>query len=133
MNIFLSYSHADKKWAEKLRSGLIKAGITVRSSLDDIDPGENWHLEVGKALAKSDAMVVLLSPDAVKSLHVRSEIEYALSSAQFRDRLIPVLVEVTDDVPWILRKLQFIRATKDVPATVRRIVTALQKSSTVAA
>lgn len=73
-------------------------------------------------------MVALLSPDSVASRDNRAEIEFALVSPHFRDRLIPVLVKPTDDVPWILRKQRFIRATKNVGETVNRVVEALQQS-----
>lgn len=132
MNVFLSYSHADKKWADKLRSGLMTAGFQVWNPADDIGTGLNWHLEMGKALERSDAMIVLLSPDSVDSPSVRSEIEYALSSSQFRGRLIPVLVRPTDEVPWILHKQQFIRATKDINETVRHVASALKKAQAAA-
>lgn len=128
MNVFISYSHADKKWADALRSGLTEAGFEVSVPGDDIEAGENWHLEIGKALDRANAMVVLLSPDSVASRNNRAEIEFALGSPHFRDRLISVLVKPTDDVPWILRKQQFIRATKNVGDTVHRVVTALQQS-----
>jgi hypothetical protein len=128
MKVFISYSDADKKWADALRSGLTDAGFEVTVPADDIEPGENWHLELGKALDRANAMVVLLSPDSVASRHIRAEIEFALVSPHFRDRLIPVLVKPTDDVPWILRKQRFIRATKNVDETVHRVVEALQQS-----
>ncbi len=59
-------------------------------------------------------MVVLLTPDAMRSRWVRSEIEYALGEARFRGRLIPVVVGSPEklrdeDVPWILWKLKTIR------------------------
>ena len=128
MNVFISYSHADKKWADALRSGLAEAGFEVTVPGDDIEAGENLHLAIGKALDRANAMVVLLSPDSVASPNIRAEIEYALGSPHFRDRLIPVLVKPTDDVPWILRKQQFIRATKNVAETVHRVAEALQQS-----
>ena len=128
MNVFLSYSEADRKWAEQLRSGLSEAGLEVWNPGRDMLPGSNWHLELGKALERSEAMVVLLSPDSVKSSSVLSEIEYALSASQFRGRLISVLLRPTEEVPWILQKLPFIRATRDVSETVQRITAALDKS-----
>lgn len=128
MNVFISYSHTDKKWADALRSGLTEEGFEVTVPGDDIEAGENWHLEIGKALDRANAMVVLLSPESVASRYIRAEIEYALGSPHFRDRLIPLLVKPTDDVPWILRKQQFIRATKDVDETVHRVAEALHKS-----
>ena len=128
MNVFISYSQADAKWAEALRTGLADEGFSVSDPFTDMCAGENLHLEVGKALARADAMVVLLSPDSAASPYVRAEIEYALSSPQFRDRLIPVLVKDTDDIPWILLKQQFIKATKNVNETVLRVAGALHKS-----
>lgn len=132
MNVFLSYSHADKKWADTLRSGLIEEGFQIWNPADDVGAGMNLHLEIGKALERADAMIVLLSPDSVSSPSVRSEIDYALSASQFRGRLIPVLVKPTEDVPWILQKLQFIRATKDVSKTVRHVTSALKKAEAAA-
>jgi hypothetical protein len=130
MNVFLSYSHTDEEWADVIRSGLTRAGYQIWNPVDDIGAGVNWHLETGRALERSEAMIVLLSPDSVNSPSVRSEIEYALSGSQFRGRLIAVLVRPTpmDEVPWILQRQQFIRATKDVDETVRQVASALKKA-----
>ena len=128
MNVFISYSQADEKWVEALRSGLAKAGFSVSDPAGDICAGENLHLEIGKALAMAEAMIVVLSPHSAASTSVRAEIDYALSSPQFRDRLISVLIKPTEDIPWILRKQRFIRATKDTRETVRRITEALHAS-----
>jgi hypothetical protein len=127
MKVFISYSEADEKWVRSLRSHLSEEGFEVWNSASDIAPGDNWLLKSGRALQAADAMIVLLSPDSVKSDWVRSEIEYALSSPQFRGRVIPLLIKPTDDIPWILRKLHFIRASKDVDETVNRVVAILQK------
>ncbi|HEY5041750.1 MAG TPA: toll/interleukin-1 receptor domain-containing protein [Verrucomicrobiae bacterium] len=127
MKVFISNSEADEKWARLLRSRLSEEGFEVWNSANDIAPGDNWLLKSGKALQNADAMIVLLSPDSAKSDWVRSEIEYALSSSQFRSRVIPLLIKPTEDVPWILHKLHFIRATKDMDETVNRVVATLQK------
>jgi len=127
MKVFISYSEADEKWVRLLRSRLSEEGFEVWNSASDIAPGDNWLLKSGRALQTADAMIVLLSPDSAKSDWVRSEIEYALSSPQFRGRVIPLLIKPTEDVPWILHKLHFIRATKDVDETISRVVAILQK------
>jgi hypothetical protein len=127
MKVFISYSEADEKWVRLLRSRLSEEGFDVWNSASDIAPGDNWLLKSGRALQTADAMIVLLSPDSAKSDWVRSEIEYALSSPQFRGRVIPLLIKPTEDIPWILHKLHFIRATKDVDETISRVVAILQK------
>lgn len=128
MKVFISYSGADEKLADQLRSALTKHEIEVWDPASQIAPGENWGLKYGKALENSDAVVVLLSPDSVKSDWVRHEIEFALSAQQFRDRLIPVVVRPTDEIPWILRRMKVIKATKDIEETARRIANALRKA-----
>ncbi len=128
MKVFISYSGADEKWADRLRSALAKYEVDVWDPASQIAPGENWGLKYGKALENSDAVVVLLSPDSVKSDWVRHEIQYALSSPQFRDRLVPVVVRPTDEIPWILRKMKVIRATQNADETARRIADALRKT-----
>lgn len=126
MKVFISHSHADEKWADVLRKRLSEEGIEVWDPSLEIAPGENWGLKYGKGLEASDAMIVLLSPDSAKSDIVRHEIDYALGSPRFRDRLVSVLVRPTADVPWILEEKHFIRATKDVDKTVGEVARALK-------
>lgn len=106
MQVFLSYSEADRAFARKLSSRLSEQGLDVYDPNDDLFPGDNWPLKIGKALQESKAMVVLLSPDSMKSEWVRSEIEYALGDHNYKGRLFPVLVRPTHKIPWILRDIQ---------------------------
>ena len=134
MKVFLSYSQSDKKWADYLRKSL-PAHFSESSGLNEIElwdpakelePGANWRLESGKALQNADAMLVLLSPDSVKSEYVQSEIDYALASPQFRGRVISLLLKPTKDVPWILRNQPFIEVSAEREATVTRVAGALK-------
>ena len=128
MRIFLSHAHADAEQALGLSAALKKEGYEVWDAANDAMPGSNLHLEVGRALDRSDAMIVLLSPNAAKSPSVQGEIDYALGSPKFRDRLFPVLVKPTTDVPWILERLQWIDATMDPSQTAHRVIDALRKA-----
>ena len=125
MQVFLSYSVADRDFARQLGSQLSKRGCEVWDPTDQLFPGDNWPLKIGEALQESKAMVVLLSPDSMKSEWVRSEIQYALGSRNYERRLFPVLVRPTQEIPWILSKFQILRA--DDPAKVGdAIATALR-------
>lgn len=106
MQIFLSYAHADEAFAKALASQLQRRGFSVWSPAEEVLPGDNVWLQTGEALKKSRAMVVLLSPDSVRSEHVRHEIEYALGDSNYAGRLFPVRVRQTPDVPWILRRFK---------------------------
>ena len=89
IQVFLSHVPSDGPWARELSEQLAPAGVRVVDPISDLLPGDNWSLEIGRALDESEAMVVLISPTAVKSNWVLNEIQYALGSEKFQDRLIP--------------------------------------------
>ena len=129
MQVFLSYSDADRDFARELASQLSKRGCEVWDPSDQLFPGDNWPLKTGEALKESKAMVVLLSPDSMKSEWVRGEIQYALGNRNYEGRVFSVLVRPTADIPWILRKFGILRANKDPEAISRHIATALGKGA----
>ncbi|MEX2215419.1 MAG: toll/interleukin-1 receptor domain-containing protein [Phycisphaeraceae bacterium] len=109
MKVFLSHSDKDGPVAEKLAASLTQAGLEVwRTAL--LLPGDNWASKLAEALETSDAMVVLISPDAMASTHVRREIDFALGSTNYKDRLVPVQIRATKNIPWILNRLHVVRA-----------------------
>jgi len=118
VQVFLSYSDADRDFARQLASQLSKQKCEVWDPSDQLFPGDNWPLKIGEALKQSKAMVVLLSPDSMKSEWVRGEIQYAIGSRDYEGRVFPVLVRKTADIPWILRKFDILPAGS--PATISR-------------
>jgi hypothetical protein len=125
MQVFLSHVQSDGAWARELSQQLSAAGIRVVDPFSELLPGDNWSLKIGKALEDSEAMVVLISPEAVKSTWLRSEIQYALGSEKFQNRLIPVQVHPTDDFPWVLRHMRWVEGS---PAEAgKRIVKILEE------
>ena len=113
MKVFISHAHTDESLVKKVVTVLEDAGLEVWDDTREIMPGDNWADKVAQALQESDAMVVLLTPDALRSSWVRWDIEYALGEPGYRKRLIPVLVGdpkefPKEEIPWILRHLRMI-------------------------
>jgi TIR domain len=113
MQVFISHARADEVLVKKLANALEHAGLDVWNPEREIMPGDNWAEKIAEGLEDSEAMVVLLTPDALRSRAVRREIEYALGNKSFNMRLIPVLVGSPDrydenSIPWILRHLEMI-------------------------
>ena len=123
MKVFISHSLKDGAAAGKLAAVLRTKGFQVTHPGEEIAPGENIALKIGQALQDAQSMVVLLSPDAMKSQWVRHEIEHAIMSPRFRGRLIPVMLHKTDSYPWILRKLEV------VPYDLAAIATRVRKTA----
>ncbi len=131
MQVFLSYSQKDHKSAEQLAFQLQKAGLEPWLDSWKVNPGSNWALEVGRALESSEAMVVLLSPEYLASPHSEYEIKFAIGSPNYKNRLIPVLLKPVPELPWILRRQQFIDATRldDLSLAWKRVIRTLQKEA----
>lgn len=107
LTVFISYEQKDEKLARKIGESLKKAGLNVWDYRRELLPGDLWSDKASKALRDSDAMVVLLTPESARSQQVRSEIDYALSRNNFKNRLVPVIVGSSEkiskkDFPWIL-------------------------------
>ncbi len=113
MRVFISHGYTDEPLAKKVATGLEKGGLQVWDAMREISPAENWDDKVKQALQESDAMVVLLTANALRSSWVRREIEYALGEQSYRQRVIPVLADDPEelhrhDIPWILKRFQMI-------------------------
>jgi hypothetical protein len=136
MKVFLSHGQRGLPIARKVAVELAQAGLSVWLAEDEILPGDNWGERVSTALAECDAMVALLTGDAVSEDSVRWEIGYAMGQQTYRERLIPVLVgseaEVPGDrLPWILERFQHLRLRRpeDAPQLARSIARLLMTPS----
>ncbi len=133
MKVFFSYAEADRKIAESLATKLAEDGFEVWNPNRELLPGDNARLRAGRALEESDAMVVLLSPQANQSRFVRQDIEYALGSPRYKGRLVPVLVKPTEVDFWILKKFPMVTVGKDIGEGARKIAAYLRRGVQLAA
>lgn len=127
MQVFLSYASADEAFAKALSSHLRKKDISVWSAGEDLLPGDNFGRRIGDALEESNAMVVLVSPDSMRSENVRREIEYALGDPKYEGRLFSVEVKRTTNIPWILRRLKTFEAGESPARVSQAIAQALKQ------
>jgi hypothetical protein len=113
MKVFISHAQKDAPLAQKVGAILKQFGLDVWDEAFEVMPGENWAEKISQALKESQAMVVLLTPEALESSNVLWEIGYALGKESYNKRLIPVIVGnpkrlPKEKVPWILRHLKMI-------------------------
>jgi hypothetical protein len=68
--VFISYSHEDKKWRDDLDKHLkpyLRDGSIVSWSDQQIAPGSEWFREIQAALTNSKVAVLLFSSDFLAS------------------------------------------------------------------
>jgi hypothetical protein len=112
MQAYVSHAVEDRDLALSLTTAIRAVGIAVWSP-DDISPGANWALELGKALEQSDVMIILFTKGARHSSWLKQEVQFALTEGNYRGRIVPVLVNLPTfpagaDVPWVLLRFQAI-------------------------
>ena len=132
VRVFLSYHHNDARTAAMIRKTLERARFEVWDPIGGLLPGDNLHEALATALRSAQAIVVLLSPEAIDDPSFRHEISYALGESRFDGRLVPVVIRPVPKVPWILGKLQVLDIHSDVKRGSRRIVEALRRKPTAA-
>ena len=131
MKVYISHAASERALAEDLASQLTEAGFETWSD-SMLFPGDNWHLQIGQALEQAEAMIVLVSPESAASEWVRNEIQHALGSLQYENRVIPVQVRATAGMPWILRRFPSIPGEGGAVEIGRRVLDRLRESSEVA-
>ena len=84
--VFISYSHRDKKWLSKLQ--VVLAPLTSKKTITvwadtEIRPGERWQQEIAEALDATSVAVLLVSQHFLASDFIaRQEVPALLTSAE---------------------------------------------------
>lgn len=106
--VFISYQKRDRALVERVRDGLIAAGLTVWWD-DDVTPRENWDRILEREIQDADYVLVLWTENSIDSNWVRTEVAWTLEhkpgklvQARFRDARIPMLAYLTQyvDLAW---------------------------------
>lgn len=83
--VFISHHNSSGRVAGELNEYLESVGFTCWMAPRDIRPGEDWAEAILNGLDRSDILILMVSPEALKSKHVSRELAFAL------DKGIPVI------------------------------------------
>ena len=108
--VFISYARSDKESARELVRSLDAAGVRSWLDVAEIRPGERWKARIQEELREARVLVVLLTPDSLKSRWTFFEVGAAVADGK---TIIPVLSKgiEPEDVPPILRNFQWIQGS----------------------
>ena len=94
VDFFLSYTQADRFWAEWIAWVLEEAGFATKVQAWDFRPGSNFVIEMQRASAGSKRTLAVLSPDYLQSLFGTAEwaAAFAQDPTGEKGKLLPVRV-----------------------------------------
>ena len=117
LKVFLCHASTDKPKVRNLYRYLKRRGINPWFDEEHLVGGQDWQVEIPKALATSDAIIICLTKNSVdKEGYIQKEIKFALDKAlempEGRIFLIPVKFEECE-VPFTLSRYQWVDLTVD--------------------
>ena len=117
LRVFLCHASSDKPIVRNLYERLAKDGIDAWLDKEKLIPGQNWQIEIPKAVKNSDVVIVCLSSQSVtKEGFVQKEIKFALDSADEKPAgtifIIPARLE-NCDVPDRISQFQWVDLFSD--------------------
>jgi len=94
VDFFISYTSADRRWAEWIGWQLEEAGYHVLIQAWDIVPGANFVERMDRAIHEAGRTIAVLSPEYLTSVYTKLELQAAYRSDPdgLRRRLLPVRV-----------------------------------------
>ena len=108
--VFISYSHKDEVWKERLSTQL--RVLQMQGELDvwddrRIEAGEDWHPEIETAMAQASVAILMVSADFLTSNFILGEEVPRLLERRHNEglRVFPVIVRPCQwkQVKWLAR------------------------------
>lgn len=102
--LFISYSHDDLLFTQRLVDNLEENGLDIWVDFDDIRSGDDWGEAIQRGLDECDYLILVLTPASMRSRRVREEWRYF----KHHDKpLFPLLLRETK-VDFQLLQLQYV-------------------------
>jgi len=111
LKVFLCHAHADRDAVRALYNRLVKDGVDAWFDKEKLLPGQDWELEIRKAVREADVVVVCLSKQFNQAGFRQKEVRLALDAAMEKPEgeifIIPARLEECD-TPESLRKWHWV-------------------------
>jgi hypothetical protein len=128
MNVFLSHSHEDQIYTDKIAIALKQAGHNVWYDNWDLNPGDNIITKIDEGLKSADVLILVVSDNSLNSEWVKKEFSAIAFSeiSKGSRRIIPVLIDKSS-VPSYLASYLYIDFTTDFEQGLKELINALSE------
>jgi formylglycine-generating enzyme required for sulfatase activity len=129
--IFMSYAHQDEAFTRRLANDLKTHNWEIWMAPDKIKPGDpNWVATIDRGLAESGKLLLILTPDAAKSINVQAETNAAIEHKNYGAQLdiLPIEVKPVSPIhlPHIWLPFQRVKFPEDYKIGLENVMNALQ-------
>ncbi len=128
MAVFISHSHQDKEFTDKLALHLIKSDTDIWIDRWELHVGDSLINKIEKAIEQATAFVFVLSKASVNSNWCRKELTSSLirELEQKKVFVLPILIEDCD-IPLFLREKKYADFRENFDEGLREVNEALAK------
>ncbi len=116
LKVFLCHAHADRDSVRGLYARLTQDGVDAWFDKAKLLPGQDWELEIRKAVREADVVVVCLSKQFSQKGFKQKEVKWALDEAELQPEsaiyIIPARLEECDTLES-LRKWHWVDYFED--------------------
>jgi hypothetical protein len=126
MSVFISYSHENKSFADKLAAHLVKNNTHVWVDTWELKVGNSIINKIQEAITESSALLVVLSKSSVSSVWCNKELTAGLIRELEEKRVVvlPVLLEDCE-IPLFLKDKMYADFRNDFKAGLKSILEAI--------
>jgi TIR domain len=122
LSIFISYARTDSSFTDRLEADLQARNFYTWVDRRKLEGGQVWLDELENAIERCHVLLVVLSPNAVKSDYVRMEYRYAQKLGK---SVIPLEYQSCQKVPIDLNSLQWVSFTGEYEKGLGELLIAL--------
>jgi hypothetical protein len=124
--VFISHASEDNAAAKRLAKRLKDDGFDPWLDLDRLLPGQDWNLEIEKAMRASGAILLCFSEESVaKESYIQKEYKRAMRIQEEKPEgtifVIPLRLDKCE-LPFFIREIQWV----DYPEGYEKLIVALQ-------
>ena len=120
---FVAYSRENSDFTLGLADSLRRTGLELWIDRD-IGGGERWDDSIEAAISRCRGLVVILTPQAIRSNNVKDEVNFALDKGK---RIIPVPASKCE-IPLRLRRVQYVDFTEGYDFALASLLARLRAS-----
>ena len=131
MPVFISYSHSDKEFVDKLATQLVQHNARVWIDRWELNVGDSILNNVQNAIQDASALIVVLSKASVSSEWCKKELSAGLIR-ELDERRVVVLPALLEDctVPVFLREKMYADFRRNFDSGLRTLIDAIGKVTT---